>query len=263
MSTIAFELNRDAWDLLVPVHECSDFYDVKGFLEGHSSLRCLEQSLVGDCRGKDLLHLQCHFGLDSLSWARLGANVTGVDFSPVAIKTARRLAAACGVEARFECCDVQQLTLEADFDVVVTTYGVLCWLQDLEAWARGIYSALRTRGRLIVVEFHPMLEALHPGKMTGARSYFGSEVPSIVQSSGTYADRSAPLVYQEARWQHSVADILSALLRAGLTVTGFDEYPFCSYGLFDELEESQPGIWTPRAPVVWPYMLSIQAHKPA
>lgn len=255
------EKNRAVWNSLVPFHLGSRFYDVPAVLAGRCSLRPLERDLVGQCVGMDLLHLQCHFGLDSLSWARLGANVTGVDFSPAAIEAARGLCEAAGVSARFICDDVQQLKFDAQFDVGVTSYGVLCWLEDLRAWADGVYRALRPGGQLVLVEFHPMLEAVFPGKMTGALSYFGSPKPAAVDTTGTYADRSAAVAYTEYRWQHPISKVVSALSAAGFHIATFDEYPYCSFGLFDELQETAPGMWSPDGRAIWPYMFSVRAIK--
>lgn len=259
--TLPLEQNRAVWDMLSPIHASGAFYNVQGFLRGDSTLRVLERSLVGSCEEKDLLHLQCHFGLDSLSWARLGANVTGVDFSSVAIEKARALAEKIGQSACFVCQDVQQLQLNAQFDIAVATYGVLCWLEDLEGWASGIYRHLRPGGAFVLVEFHPILEAVWPGKMTGARSYFGSKQPNIVHTTGSYADRSAPIAYDEFRWQHPISKVISSLLKVGLEISSFQEHPYCSYGLFDELHETSPGVWYPRESAVWPYMFSIRAEK--
>src|SRR5262249_16463954 len=132
--------NRELWDELADINVETAYYDVPGFLAGRSTLRSIERAEVGDVAGRSLLHLQCHCGLDTLSWARLGARVTGVDFSPRAIDIARRLAQQAQVEAEFVCSSIEELTdrLTGSFDVVFTSYGVLCWLRDLARWARVI-----------------------------------------------------------------------------------------------------------------------------
>jgi len=142
--------NRRAWGLRTAVHLDSDFYDLASFKKGRNSLRSMEQEEVGDVRGRSLLHLQGHFGMDTLSWARLGARVTGTDFSEEAIMAARSLAAELGLEARFIQANLYDLpdVLDEEFDVVVTTYGVLSWLPDLDAWARVVAHFLRPGGFL-------------------------------------------------------------------------------------------------------------------
>lgn len=149
--------NRHAWDLRTAAHLDTEFYDVDAFRRGGLSLRGLEREELGDVQGQSLLHLQCHFGLDTLSWARLGATVTGVDFSQDSIAAARSLAAETGIEAAFVCSDIYDLpkALDGEFGIVVTTYGVLPWLPDLAEWGRIVASFLRPGGRFCLVEIHP------------------------------------------------------------------------------------------------------------
>lgn len=260
----ALEANRRNWDLLTGVHLDSDFYDVDSFLAGATTLKRPELDLAGPVDGLRLLHLQCHFGLDTLSWARLGAAATGVDFSARTIEAARELARRSGTDAEFIQSDVQRLpAFDAPYDLVVTTYGALCWLGGLREWADGVRRSLRPGGRLLVVDFHPMQEALHPGKMTGAQGYFGSGRPYATWTEGSYAKPGAPIRYEEFRWQHTLADVVGAALDAGLTLTGLQEYPYCSYGLFDELAEGSDGLWRPADGVArHPYMFSISAGRP-
>ncbi|MCY0933935.1 class I SAM-dependent methyltransferase [Streptomyces sp. H34-S4] len=258
------ETNRQTWDLLTSVHLDAPFYDTPAFLAGASSLKPVEVGLAGEVTGLRLLHLQCHFGLDSLSWARRGASVTGVDFSPAAIDAAKNLAAQCRITADFQVADVQQLkTPDEPFDLVVTTYGVLCWLADLGAWADGIRRSLRPGGRLIVVDFHPVLEALHPGKMTGSRSYFPAAEAVRTWTRGSYAIRDASISYAEFRWQHTVADVVTALLEQGLALERIEEYPYSSFPLFDELTDCRDGLWFSRQPATHPYMFSVAARRGA
>ena len=155
--------NRELWDAWTGIHRGSAFYGVDAFLSGESSLSGIEREAVGDVSGKRLLHLQCHFGMDSLSWARLGAEVTGVDFSPRAIDAARDLAVQAGLEAEFLCADVTRLPAawSGRFDIVFTSYGVLPWLPDLVSWAGTIARVLRPGGAFHLVEFHPLTGMLH------------------------------------------------------------------------------------------------------
>lgn len=256
-------VNQRAWDLRTTVHLSSDYYDVTAFRQNRSTLRAPELDLAGSVSGKRLLHLQCHFGLDTLSWARFGATVTGVDFSAAAIEAARHISAETGIMATFVHADVQQLPRELDnsFDIAVTTYGVMCWLGDLDAWATGIRRVLVPGGRLVLVEFHPLLETLRPGSISGAGSYFGTSDPPEQHTTGTYTDRGADISYREYRWQHTVSDVVTALLRSGLTVTSLTEYPYCVFPLFDELHTTDGCQWWPRDGSSIPYLYSITARE--
>ena len=153
--------NRDLWNAVTPHHVTSRFYDVEGFKAGRARRRTgldeLEVALVGDVRGKTLLHLQCHFGIDTICWAQRGATVTGVDFASEAIQAARRLAAEMGVPATFVESDVYDLpaNLQGRFDVVFTSHGVLGWLPDLERWGQVIARFLAPGGRFHLIEAHP------------------------------------------------------------------------------------------------------------
>ena len=151
------QANRRHWDEIVPIHAGSEFYDVGSFKAGKSKLKPVELEELGDVRGKTMLHLQCHFGLDTLSWAREGAIVTGADFSGQAIETARALAAETGVEARFVVSDLYALpeNLEGQFDIVFTSYGAIYWLPDIRRWAQIAAHFVRPGGTFYIVEFHP------------------------------------------------------------------------------------------------------------
>ena len=153
-----FEANRRHWDEVVPIHMRSDLYDVDSFKAGKSKLKPVEREELRDVRGKTMLHLQCHFGLDTLSWAREGAIVTGVDFSEPAIEGAKALAAETGIEARFIISDVYSLPdrLEEEFDIVFTSYGAICWLPDIGRWAQVVTRFLKPGGTFYMVEFHPV-----------------------------------------------------------------------------------------------------------
>src|SRR5687767_2636968 len=153
------ESNRELWDKWTAVHVESDFYHVDTFKSGDNRIRDYEIAEVGDVTGKSLLHLQCHFGLDTLSWARLGANVTGVDYSEAAVAAARSLARDVGIEARFVQSNVYELpgVLEGEFDIVYTSRGVLGWLPDLERWADTIVHFMRPGGLFYITEAHPFM----------------------------------------------------------------------------------------------------------
>src|SRR5512139_2419139 len=151
------QANLALWNEWAEINVKSREYDVAGFLAGKSSLKSIELEELGEVAGKTLLHLQCHFGLDTLSWARRGAAVTGVDFSDKAVGLAQALAREAGLEARFICSDLYALpeVLSGQFDIVYTSYGVLCWLRDLEQWAELIAHFLKPGGVFYIADFHP------------------------------------------------------------------------------------------------------------
>ena len=153
------EIHRKSGNQRVDVHMDSEFYDMKGFLSGKSSLNSIELELLGDIRGKEILHLQCHFGQDTISLARTGAIATGVDLSDKAIQKAQELASQCGVEASFIQCDIYDLPkhLDRQFDIVFTSYGTIGWLPDLDKWAGIVSRYLKPKGKFVFVELHPVV----------------------------------------------------------------------------------------------------------
>ncbi len=187
------EANRRWWDERVPIHLASDFYDVEGFRAGRSSLLDFEVAELGPVSGRSLVHLQCHVGLDTLSWARLGALVTGLDFSAPAVKAARELASSIGQPATFVAGDVYQAPalLRERYDIVYTGKGALCWLPDLEAWADVVVTLLRPGGALYVLEFHPFTDVFGDEDLTVGTRYFHTSQPLVWDTPGSYVDREA------------------------------------------------------------------------
>lgn len=225
------KVNAETWDHRVSIHTKSAFYDVEGFLQGQTSFNKLELSLVGDVTNKRLLHLQCHFGLDTLSWARLGANVTGVDLSGAAITQAKALARQANLEAQFVHKDVYQFGRENTdkFDIVFTSYGVLCWLPNLTQWAEVVAGALKQGGELYLVEFHPFVDLL------SGYSYFETSQPDVEQE-GTYTENCPGTEKTTVTWPHSISDVVAALIKAGLTIKHLEEHAHSPYNCFDGLE---------------------------
>jgi SAM-dependent methyltransferase len=239
-----FELNRVAWNTRTRVHLTSAFYDLPSFRAGASSLKPIEIDEVGDVRGKTLLHLQCHFGQDTLAWARLGARVTGLDLSDEAIEAARALARELSLDARFVQANVYDApaALQGEtFDVVFTSYGVLGWLPDLGRWARAAAACLKPGGVLHLIEFHPILWAYDDAFERIAYAYDGHGEPIITEQEGTYANRSAPITLREAGFNHGLATVVTALLDAGLTLTRLRELDWSPYNIFPDMEEGPPG----------------------
>lgn len=262
-------VNLRKWNESVPLHFASETYDVPSFLKGTSTLEPLELVELGPVRGCTLLHLQCHFGLDTLSWARLGARVTGIDYSGTAVQQALRLARSVGIEARFLRSNLYSLpkVLEGTFDVVYTGKGAYCWLPDLDRWARIVARYLRPGGRFFLLEDHPVAE-LFSNENSSTRleltgTYFG-ERPVREVYDGTYATNAKMRNRVSYLWTHPVYRTLTALLDAGLVLESFREYPYSYWRRFRLMTEDREGYWhlkgeDGRIPLMW----SVRARKPA
>lgn len=236
------EVNKASWNNRVEAHLKSDFYDLEGFLQGKSSLNAIELELLGDVRGKNILHLQCHFGQDSLSLARLGARVTGMDLSDKAIESARALAHQTGADARFVCCDVYALpeNLDEQFDMVFTSYGAIPWLPDLDRWAAVVAAFLKPGGRFVMAEFHPVVWMFDDRFERIAYNYFNAGA-IVEQESGTYADRDAPIQLEYICWNHPMSEVVNSLIRNGLRIESLREFDYSPYNCFLGTTESEPG----------------------
>ncbi|WP_242581765.1 class I SAM-dependent methyltransferase [Hymenobacter telluris] len=256
-------LNRHLWNAKTDYHVASDFYDMAGFRAGKSSLREVELGLLGDVAGRSILHLQCHFGQDSLSLSRLGAQVTGVDLSDKAIAKARELATELQLPTKFICSDVYALPqhLHQQFDVVFTTYGVLGWLPDLAKWAAVVAHFLKPGGQLLLVEFHPVVWMFDNDFTRVEYSYFNRAAIEETET-GTYADRAAPIEHKAISWNHSLSEVLGSLLQQGLEITHFNEYDYSPYNCFANLEQIAEHRYRLRhLPDKLPMLYSVMARK--
>ncbi|TLN08746.1 class I SAM-dependent methyltransferase, partial [bacterium] len=213
-----------------------------------------------------LLHLQCHFGHDTLSWARLGAEVTGMDFSPKAIQIARQTAAELQLAARFVCCNLYDLPRQLDesFDVVYTSYGVLTWLPDLRAWARVAARYVKPGGVFYIAEFHPFTMVFDDeGDSVRQRYPYFNEGAIVLPVQGSYADRNAEI--KEAlsyEWSYPLGEVISALIEAGLRIEFVHEFPFTVYNAYPWVEQRADGYYYPKAGIPsLPLMFSIRAVK--
>ncbi|MCW8311980.1 class I SAM-dependent methyltransferase [Sphingobacterium sp. InxBP1] len=235
------EINRQSWNTKTEIHLRSEFYDVDGFLAGKSSLNEVERQLLNDINGKSVLHLQCHFGLDSISLNRLGAEVTAVDLSDVAIERAKQLAQEAGAEVRFICCDIYDLPcyLNERFDIVFTSYGVIGWLPDLDKWANLISRFLKPNGRLIFVEFHPVVWMFDDSFDKISYRYFNAG-PIVTYETGTYAERTADISLKTVGWNHSLSEVITSLITNGLLIKSFEEYDYSPYDCFNNTVEQEP-----------------------
>jgi SAM-dependent methyltransferase len=260
-------VNRRKWDESVPLHVASASYDVPSFLRGRSTLLSLELAETGPVRGKSLLHLQCHFGLDTLSWAREGAQVTGVDFSPPAIRAARRLAREARIRARFIRSNVYDLpdVLDDRFDIVYTGKGALCWLPDIDRWAEVVAGFLNPGGKLFFLEDHPFVE-LFPNE--GATAELQPKTPYFDSAAireeydGTYATDVKMRHRVSYSWIHKVSDILSSLAKHGLDIESVREYPYSYWHRFPLMKEDSRGLWhLDRDEGLIPLMWSVSARR--
>jgi SAM-dependent methyltransferase len=264
------EDNRRLWDAWTDVHLAAPFYDAERFLHDPSDVRIgeWEREEVGDVRGRDLLHVQCHFGLDTLSWARLGAVVTGVDFSPRAIAAARALAERAGIPARFVEASVYDLpaVLDDRFDVVYTSRGALGWLPSIERWAEVVASFVRPGGVLYVHEIHPTIQALDDesdGPIDLRYDYWEGDVLTF-PVEGSYADPSAKVDADvEHGWNHGLGEIVTAIATRGLRIDFLHEHRWLDWSL-PFLEQAPDGSYTWPASQAGslPLMFSLKATRP-
>jgi SAM-dependent methyltransferase len=219
----------------------SDFYDLEGFLQGKTSLNSIELKLLGEIKNKYILHLQCHFGQDSLSLGRLGAHVTGVDLSNKAIESAKELADKTKIDANFICSDIYELPkyLDKQFDIVFTSYGTIGWLPNLDKWAKIVSKYLKPDGKFIFVEFHPVVWMFDDNFQKIAYHYFNKEV-IIETETGSYADKTADLTDEYVMWNHSMSDVVNSLVKNGMEINSLDEFDYSPYNCFNKTEEFEP-----------------------
>jgi len=259
------EANKINWDERVAIHMASECYALDSFKAGRCSLKSVELEELGDVSGKTLLHLQCHFGMDTLSWARRGAIVTGVDFSSQAIKQARALAAELNIKAQFICSDIYDLpqNLEGEFDIVFTSYGVLCWLGDLTRWANVIAHFLKAGGIFYIVDGHPignLFDDETDSHLSIRYSYFNTG-PECYESEYTYTDGNARLKNTVSyEWMHSLGEIVNALIEAGLEIHFLHEFPFAFFKLLPWMSKGSDGWWRlPNEDNRIPFLFSLKA----
>ncbi|NLP56796.1 bifunctional 2-polyprenyl-6-hydroxyphenol methylase/3-demethylubiquinol 3-O-methyltransferase UbiG [Lutibacter sp. B1] len=260
-----FKVNKETWNKKVSIHAKSEFYDVEVFKKGKTSLNKFELDEVGDVNAKTLLHLQCHFGQDTLSWSRLGAKCTGIDLSDEGIKQAKLLNMELGLDASFiesNLYDVSQ-KVKGKFDIVFTSYGVIGWLPDLKTWAEIIASKLKKGGFFYMIEFHPivwMFDYLQtPPKLV--YPYQNSEV-IYEEYKGTYTNRDADIISKEYGWNHGLGEVISALTNAGMHIEFLHEFEKSPYNILPEMVEVNDGMFTLKNNEnLFPLLYSIKATK--
>jgi SAM-dependent methyltransferase len=235
-------VNKQTWNNKTDVHIASDFYDVEGFLKGKSTLNDIELPLLGDFSGKKVLHLQCHFGQDTISLARMGANATGVDLSDKAIERAREFAQKLNLDITFVCCDIYDAPnlIDEKFDIVFTSYGTIGWFPDLEKWAKVVSHFLKPKGKFVMADFHPVVWMFDNDFKTVFYNYFNVE-PIVENETGTYAYKQATIETKTITWNHPISEILNNLIKRGLEINSFNEYDYSPYNCFNQTEEFEKG----------------------
>ncbi|MEZ4521816.1 MAG: class I SAM-dependent methyltransferase [Thermomicrobiales bacterium] len=263
------DINRARWNELVPAHRDSAFYDLESFRAGRNSVDDLSMRMLGELQGKRLLHLQCHFGMDTLSLAREGAVVTGVDFSPPAIELARALADELGLDARFIEANIYDLPdhLDEQFDIVFTSHGTITWLPDIEAWAGVVANHLQPGGRFVFLDGHPIAWVFKQDDVEDFEfeyGYFNSGRVFEFAEDGSYADAAENVANRDTReWHHRLEEIVNALIASGLRIDRIGEYPMLAWQMLPFMVKGDDGWWRiPDGFLQLPLMLSIEASKP-
>jgi SAM-dependent methyltransferase len=249
------ELNRASWDERAPAHAASPDYAVDRFASDPAYLSEVirfDRPLLGDISGLRGVHLQCHIGTDTISLARLGADMTGLDFSPASIAQARRIAGLAGAGVRFvqaEVYDALTVLEPRSFDLVYTGIGALCWLPDIARWAGVVAGLLRPGGRLFIREGHPMLWALEDARpdrlLVVEYPYFERGEPMVFDEGGTYVETDAVFTHNRTHeWNHGLGEIITALMTAGMDLTGLAEHDSVPWeALPGQMERIEGGEW--------------------
>jgi SAM-dependent methyltransferase len=268
----SFELNKLSWDERVDAHVASAFYDVDGFRAGRDALGPIESGEIGDVAGQRIAHLQCHFGLDTLSLARRGARVTGLDFSGKAIEAARRIAQECDIAATFvegNVYDAVDLLGSERWDRVFTSWGTIIWLPDIVRWAETISQLLVPGGRLYFLDAHPIVLALEQSDsgsaIQPAYDYFHGGKPIELEEEGTYTDTGCAFSHNRTHeWIHPLSETLMALINAGLRITNLREHDAVPWQPFPSMTHGADKQWrlNPAIPRI-PLAVTIEARKDA
>jgi 2-polyprenyl-3-methyl-5-hydroxy-6-metoxy-1,4-benzoquinol methylase len=263
--------NRATWNALTELHKESNFYNIEQFKKKRNSLNSIELDEIGGLvEGKKLLHLQCHFGMDTLSFAHLGAKVTGVDIADASIELACQLRDDLGLNAHFLASDVYGLSqnLQDSFDIVYTSYGAIGWLPDMSKWAEQIAHFLKEGGFFYMAEFHPAIYMYEWANNFALKYSYFNEKPLIETITESYTNQKIqPQV--SYTWNHSISEIVNSLLNVGLELEFINEFPYSVYNCFPNLKEIEKGKYRFKEPYHHlPHTFSLKArkkisHKPA
>lgn len=258
-----FDTNRETWNTKVAIHADSEFYDMANFKKGKSSLNSYEVKALENISGRSLLHLQCHFGQDTLSFSRLGAKCTGVDISDEAIKLAIRLNTDLNLDANFVCCNVLDTSeyISEKFDVVFTSYGTIGWLPDLKPWAQMISESLKPGGFFYIVEFHPIAWMFDYNVSPPVMKYGYHQKEAIYEEyEGTYADANSKMISKEYGWSHSLGEVITSLSEAGLHIEYLKEHDASPYDIFPNLNKNDEGMYELQNKI-YPLIFEVKAIK--
>ncbi|MFT4781570.1 MAG: SAM-dependent methyltransferase [Pseudohongiellaceae bacterium] len=258
-----FEVNRKTWNEKVKIHSKSKMYDLDAFKNGKSSLMPYELLALGDVNGKSLLHLQCHFGQDTLSWSRMGAKCVGVDLSDDGIALAKSLNIELDLDANFVRCNVLETSkyIKDTFDIVFTSYGVIGWLPDLKPWGQMIAERLHKGGVFYMVEFHPIVWMFDYLEGKSVMKYAYMQEDAIYEEyEGTYADEHSKITSKEYGWNHGMSEVVNALVSAGLHIEYLNEYDESPYNVLPDLVETKPGNYVTKDKL-YPLIFEIKATK--
>ena len=258
-----FETNKATWNEKVTIHSKSDMYDMEAFKKGKNSLTSYELEALGDVNGKSLLHLQCHFGQDTLSWSRLGAKSVGVDLSDEGIKLAKQLNDELELDSEFVCCNVLDTSqyVKDTFDIVFTSYGVIGWLPDLKPWGKMIAERLKPGGTFYMVEFHPIVWMFDYLDDKPIMKYGYMQDEAIYEEyKGTYANTDSKMVSKEYGWNHGLSEVINALTEAGLHIDYLNEHDESPYDVLPNLVKADSGMYVTRDKL-YPLIFEIKASK--
>jgi len=258
--------NLALWEGWTDINKNSKLYRLDQFKAGTNVLKSIELEELPDVTGKNMLHLQCHFGMDTLSWARMGAKVTGIDFSPKAISLAKSLSDECGIPGRFICTELYKLpeVLDEQFDIVFTSYGAINWIGDMNKWGEIIARYLKPGGIFYMVEFHPLFSAIDDEGVAFKFPYFNPREPMKFEKEKSYSDPDSEFVADAYEWSHSVGEVVTALIDAGLKIEYLHEFPYSPTKGAPCLIQHSPGkFMLERYPGLVPLTYSVRAIKPS
>lgn len=261
-----FNTNKKNWNERVGIHKKSRFYDVEGFIKGRNPLMKLELDELGDVKGKKMLHLQCHFGMDTLSLARMGAEVTGADFSDKAIKLARELNEKTGQNAKFVCANVLELDkhLEGQYDIVYASYGVFCWIDELNRWFEIASHFLKPGGELVIIDGHPFANIFEYSEekkeLVQEGPYFNEKAHRYIEDY-TYTDGEEKMKNNvEYEWAHPLSEFVMSAVNNGLRIKTLREYPYCGWQRYPNMNKRDDGYWEIEGNDL-PFILSMRCIK--